>query len=34
MQSISESLEKIIPPLDSTRKKGENGRIAVIGGSY
>lgn len=24
----------IIPPLDRERKKGENGRVAVIGGSY
>ena len=34
MESISEKLSDIIPPLDHSRKKGENGRLAVIGGSY
>ena len=34
MESLSDKILNIIPPLDPARKKGENGRIAIIGGSY
>jgi len=27
-------LAKTFPPLNSNSKKGENGRVAVIGGSF
>ncbi len=33
-QSINKKLLQIIPILSKTRLKGENGRIAVIGGSF
>lgn len=34
MESISQKILSIIPPLDPNKSKGENGRIGVIGGSY
>jgi len=32
-QKISDSLIKVFPKLTNKSKKGDNGRVAVIGGS-